>query len=98
MSQEVVMSNVFESHSSLPPEFFEHYASGYEAGRLQGGTSQIEWARTQELVMRYLPPLPAVIFDDGGSPGVYACWLAQQGHQLPLVDAAPLPLAMAQQV
>src|SRR5260221_4735033 len=97
MSQEVVKSNGFESHASLPPEFFEHYASGYEAGRLQGGTSQIEWARTQELVMRYLPPLPAVIFDVGGGPGVYACWLAKQGYEVHVVDATPLHVELARQ-
>ena len=49
------MSDSFESHFSLPPEFFAHYASGYEAQRLQSGSSQIELARTQELVMRYDP-------------------------------------------
>jgi ubiquinone/menaquinone biosynthesis C-methylase UbiE len=97
MSQEVVMSESFESHSSLPPEFFEHYASGYEAQRLQGGSSQIELARTQELVMRYVPSLPAVIFDVGGGPGVYACWLAKQGYEVHLVDATPLHVELARQ-
>src|SRR5712691_11393733 len=87
----------FESHSSLPPEFFEHYASGYEAQRLQSGSSQIELARTQELVMRYVPPLPAVILDVGGGPGVYACWLAKQGYEVHLVDATPLHVELARQ-
>jgi ubiquinone/menaquinone biosynthesis C-methylase UbiE len=91
------MSDSFESHFSLPPEFFEHYASGYEAGRLQGGTSQSELARTQELVMRYVPALPAVIFDVGGGPGVYACWLAKQGYEVHLVDATPLHVELARQ-
>lgn len=86
-----------ESHFSLPPEFFEHYASGYEAQRLQSGSSQIELARTQELVMRYMPPPPAVIFDVGGGPGVYACWLAKQGYEVHLLDANPLHVALAQQ-
>ena len=98
MSQEVVMSESFESHFSLPPEFFEHYASGYEGQRLQSGSSQIELARTQELVMRYVPPLPAVIFDVGGGPGVYACWLAKQGYEVHLVDATPLHVELARQV
>jgi SAM-dependent methyltransferase len=97
MSQEVVLSESFESHSSLPPEFFEHYASGYEAQRLQSGYSQIELARTQELVIRYLPPLPAVIFDAGGGPGVYACWLAKQGYEVHLIDATPLHVELARQ-
>ena len=97
MSQEVVMSESFESHFSLPPEFFEHYASGYEGQRLQSGSSQIELARTQELVMRYVPPLPAVIFDVGGGPGAYACWLAKQGYEVHLVDATPLHVELARQ-
>jgi SAM-dependent methyltransferase len=86
-----------EFHFSLPSEFFEYYASGYEARRLQSGTSQIELARTQELVMRYLPALPAVIFDIGGGPGVYACWLAKQGYEVHLVDATPLHVKLARQ-
>src|SRR6266581_2334148 len=97
MSQEVVMSESFESHFSLPPEFFEHYASGYEGQRLQSGSSQIELARTQELVTRYVSPLPAVIFDVGGGPGVYACWLAKQGYEVHLVDALPLHVELARQ-
>jgi ubiquinone/menaquinone biosynthesis C-methylase UbiE len=91
------MSESFTSHSSLPPEFFEHYASGYEAQRLQSVSSQIELARTQELVMRYVPPLPAVICDVGGGPGVYACWLAKQGYEVHLVDANPLHVELARQ-
>ncbi len=89
------MSDSFESHFSLPPEFFEHYASGYEAQRLQSGSSQIELARTQELVMRYVPPTPAVIFDVGGGPGVYACWLSKLGYKVHLVDATPLHVELA---
>jgi ubiquinone/menaquinone biosynthesis C-methylase UbiE len=91
------MSDSFESHFSLPPELFEHYASGYEAQRLQSSSSQIELARTQELVMRYVPPTPAVIFDVGGGPGVYACWLAKQGYEVHLVDATLLHVELARQ-
>jgi len=83
------MSDSLESRFSLPPEFFGHYASGYEAQRLQSDSGQIELARTQELVMRYVPSTPAVIFDVGGGTGVYACWLAKQGYEVHLVDATP---------
>ena len=62
---------------------------------MQSGSSQIELARTQELVMRYVPPTPAVIFDVGGGPGVYACWLAKQGYEVYLVDATPLHVELA---
>ncbi|HXX79744.1 MAG TPA: methyltransferase domain-containing protein, partial [Ktedonobacteraceae bacterium] len=91
------MSNPSDADFSLPPEFFEHYASGYEAHRLQSGSSQIELARTQELVMRFVPEPPAVIFDVGGGPGVYACWLAKQGYEVHLIDANPLHVELARQ-
>jgi SAM-dependent methyltransferase len=95
--KEVAMTDSFESSSSLPPEVLEHYASGYESQRLLHGASQIELVRTQELVMRYVPPPPAVIFDVGGGPGVYACWLARQGYEVHLVDAHPLHVELARQ-
>jgi ubiquinone/menaquinone biosynthesis C-methylase UbiE len=95
--KEVAMDTSFEAHSSLPPEVLEHYASGYESERLLHGSSQIELARTQELVMRYVPLPPAVIFDVGGGPGVYACWLAKQGYEVHLVDAHPLHVELARQ-
>src|SRR6266550_2049597 len=91
------MADSLGSHSPLPPEVLEHYASGYESQRLLHGSSQIELVRTQELVMRYVPPPPAVIFDVGGGPGVYACWLAKQGYEVHLVDATPLHVELARQ-
>jgi ubiquinone/menaquinone biosynthesis C-methylase UbiE len=95
--KEVAMADSFESLSPFPAEILGHYASGYEAQRLFQGASQIELVRTQELVMRYLPPPPAVIFDVGGGPGVYACWLAKQGYEVHLVDAVPLHVELARQ-
>ncbi len=92
----MVMSQSSDA-SSLPPEFFEHYASGYEAQRLQIGSSQIEFARTQELLTRYLPQPPTVIFDVGGGPGAYACWLAKQGYEVHLIDVNPLHVELARQ-
>jgi ubiquinone/menaquinone biosynthesis C-methylase UbiE len=91
------MADSFEAHSSLPTEVLKHYARGYESQRLLGGSSQIELVRTQELILRYVPPPPAVIFDVGGGPGVYACWLANQGYEVHLVDAHPLHVELARQ-
>jgi len=95
--KEVAMTDSFESSSSLPPEVLKHYASGYESQRLLHGASQIELVRTQELVTRYVPPPPAMIFDVGGGPGMYACWLARQGYEVHLVDAHPLHVELARQ-
>jgi SAM-dependent methyltransferase len=72
----------------------EHYRTGYERERLTVGSSRIEFARTNELLQRFLPSAPATILDVGGGPGAYAAWLADQGYQVHLVD--PLPLHVEQ--
>jgi ubiquinone/menaquinone biosynthesis C-methylase UbiE len=95
--KESAMTDFIRSSLLPSPETLEHYASGYESQRLFGGSSRIELARTQELVMRYMPPPPAVIFDVGGGSGVYACWLTKQGYEVHLVDAHPLHLEQARQ-
>ena len=44
------------------------YAEADEASRLGTGWFQLEHARTQELILRYLPPAPGTIVDaEGGS-------------------------------
>jgi ubiquinone/menaquinone biosynthesis C-methylase UbiE len=67
----------------------DHYQEVDEDSRLRTGCSQLEFARTQELVLRYLPPVPATILDVGGGSGVYAAWLASQGYEVNLVDIVP---------
>ena len=82
---------------ALPPEMLDYYATGRELDRLERGIGPLELARTKELVERYLPAPPAVVFDVGGGPGVYACWLARQGYEVHLVDAMPLHIDQARQ-
>ncbi len=91
------MDDSFDVPSPVPPEMLEHYASGYESERLLHGSSQIELARTQDIIMRYAPPPPAIVFDAGGGPGVYALWLAKQGYEVHLIDATPLHIEQARQ-
>jgi SAM-dependent methyltransferase len=91
------MAGSNDASSSVPPEMLEHYASGYESRRLLQGASQIELARTQEIITRYAPPPPAIVFDIGGGPGVYACWLAKQGYEVHLIDVTPLHVELARQ-
>ena len=62
------------------------YDNADEASRLHTGWFQLERARTQELILRHLPPAPATIIDAGGGAGVYACWLATLGYQVHLLD------------
>jgi SAM-dependent methyltransferase len=73
----------------------QHYGTGYERERLTEGSSRIEYARTKELLRRFLPPAPATVLDVGGGPGAYAAWLVDEGYQVQLVDALPLHVEQA---
>jgi len=63
-----------------------YYGEADEASRLRSGWFQLEQARTQELILRHLPPAPATVVDAGGGAGAYACWLAARGYQVQLID------------
>lgn len=82
----------------LPIEAYEHYAeSGYEARRLEAGTSQLEFARTKQILEDHLPPTPACVVDAGGGTGAYACWLARKGYEVHFLDAVDLHVDLARQ-
>lgn len=67
-------------------EMLRHYDQVSESSRLSSGVFQIERARTEELILRRLPPAPATICDIGGGAGAYALWLAALGYAVHLVD------------
>lgn len=67
-------------------EIVQYYDASNEGSRLRSGWFQLEHARTQELILRHLPPAPATIIDAGGGAGIYACWLATLGYQVHLLD------------
>ncbi len=72
----------------------EYYLRGEEADRLvASGHGRLEFERTQEIVLRRLPPPPAVIADVGGGPGRYAVWLAALGYRVVHRDLVPLHVA-----
>jgi SAM-dependent methyltransferase len=66
-----------------------HYEGGVELGRLfdESGQPRLEFARTLELLDRFLPPSPADVLDVGGGPGVYSAALSDRGYRVRLVDA-----------
>jgi ubiquinone/menaquinone biosynthesis C-methylase UbiE len=70
-------------------EIVNHYGDAEESSRLRTGWFQLERARTEELILRHLPPPPATIIDAGGGAGAYACWLAARGWQVHLIDPVP---------
>ncbi len=77
------------SHEDSLSEIVRHYSAVDEASRLRSGWFRLEHARTQELILRHLPPPPATVVDAGGGAGIYACWLAQRGYQVHLLDPVP---------
>lgn len=82
---------------SEPNDVVAFYARGGERDRFDVGAGALEFARTQILLSRFLPPSPAVVADIGGGPGRYAIWLAERGYSVHLVDAVPLHIDQARE-
>ena len=82
-------------NEKLPNEIVAHYEQGEEIQRLSSSLGQLEETRMRELIARHLPAVPAVVYDVGGGPGGYACWLAKQGYEVHLVDPVPLHVEQA---
>ena len=66
-----------------------------ELNRLEQGGSRIEFVRTQELLIRFLPSPPADVLDIGGGPGSYSAWLSDLGYRAHLVDLTPIHVEQA---
>ena len=79
----------------LPSEIVAHYERGDEIRRLSSSLGQLEEIRIRELITRHLPAASAVVYDVGGGPGSYACWLARGGYEVHLVDPVPLHVEQA---
>ena len=82
-------------NEKLPNEIVAHYEQGDEIQRLSSSLGQLEETRMRELITHHLPATPAVVYDVGGGPGSYACWLARRGYEVHLVDAVPLHVEQA---
>ncbi len=67
-------------------EILSYYEGFDEAGRLAKGSGLLEFARTKELIQRFIPPPPGVVLDVGGGSGRYSFWLAEKGYEVHLID------------
>jgi ubiquinone/menaquinone biosynthesis C-methylase UbiE len=75
----------------------EHYAGIEEAERLSAGVGELERVRTQDVLRRHLPKVPARILDVGGAAGVHALWLARDGYEVHLSDPVPKHVEQAKE-
>lgn len=66
-----------------------YYKRVDEEGRLAIGTGPLEFARTWDILERYLPSPPAAVGDVGGGAGAYALLLARKGYAVHLLDPVP---------
>ncbi len=89
-----------ESSKKKKPESNElsnFYERVDEDGRLSEGYGPLEWGRTLDILERYLPSPPSVIYDVGGGSGVYALWLARKGYEVHLVEPVAKHIRQARQ-
>ena len=77
----------------------QHYEGRLtERDRLRRREGQLEFERTRELLLRFLPNTPAKIIDIGGGMGAYAQWLASLGYDVHLVDLVPVHVEEAARI
>ena len=78
----------------IAPEVRAYYERGDEDQRLRAGAGRFEFWRTQDVLRRLLPPRARVL-DVGGGSGIHAAWLAEDGHDVELIDPVPLHVSQA---
>lgn len=82
------------SSESLDPEVVAYYEEGREEERLRT-IGRLEFLRTQELLVRFLPPPPGLVVDVGGGAGIHALPLLERGYDVHLIDPMPLHVQQA---
>jgi len=75
---------------------YEFYNGGAEIGRLERGLGIMEFYRSKEIIERYLKG-KLTVYDIGGGIGRYAEWLAGKGHDVTLIELAPVAVDYAKE-
>lgn len=73
-------------------DFYEEYD---EQNRLSKPSGQLEFARTINIIERYIPATSVTLLDVGGGTGPYSHYLANKGHNVHLVDPVDKHVALA---
>jgi SAM-dependent methyltransferase len=79
----------------VPAEIIRHYEVIDEGQRITEGLGRLELLRTREVVRRQLAGKTGTVIDVGGATGVHASWLADDGHDVHVVDVVPRHVAEA---
>ena len=80
-------------------DIINFYQNQYdESTRLTHGPGDIELLRTLDVLTRFLPSETSAVLDVGGGAGVYADWLANQGHDVSLIDPVPRHVETANKI
>lgn len=75
-------------------EVFDFYNNGAEVGRLESGLGMVEFYRSKEIISQYLPDA-STVYDIGGGIGRYSEWLAENGHNVTMIELAPTAVEYA---
>jgi SAM-dependent methyltransferase len=71
------------------------YSEHPDDDRLTHGWGMLEFARSQEIMLRHLAGSARTVLDIGGGTGIYAEWLAELGYDAHLIDITPAHIASA---
>jgi SAM-dependent methyltransferase len=80
----------------MEPDILAYYNEGREQSRLTS-IGRLEFLRTQELLVRHLPPPPASVLDIGGGAGIHALPLQSLGFKVTLIDPIELHIKQARE-
>ncbi|MBQ9673017.1 MAG: class I SAM-dependent methyltransferase [Ruminococcus sp.] len=75
-------------------EVYDFYNNGAEIDRLERGLGIVEFYRSKEIISQYITE-KSTIYDIGGGIGKYSEWLAEQGHNVTLIELAPTAVEYA---
>ncbi|GLZ78820.1 hypothetical protein Afil01_36270 [Actinorhabdospora filicis] len=81
---------------SIDGNVLDYYERGGESDRLtRSAHGRLEFERTRAILSSLLGRRPQRILDVGGGMGVHARWLAEDGHDVTVIDPVPSHVAAA---